>query len=148
MARSRLLVIAVALVGLSLCRARLVAAQEPQPAPAPAPAAPAAPAVDSNTLYVGDWEFTAQQRERDVEGDWRINYSNGRFTGLVAIQGGPGTSPISQMTVRDHYRNFRITAYFNNEEYTFSGHLDNPVSITGTLETRDGIVRMRARKRG
>jgi hypothetical protein len=147
---SRPLAIVVAAAALSLCRAGLAAAQDPQPAPAAAapPAAPAAPAVDSNTLYVGDWVFTTQLRERSVDGTWRINYGNGRFTGVVTIQGGPAPSPISQMSVRDRFRNVRITAYFNNEEYTFTGHLDNPVNISGTLQTRDGIWRMRAQKRG
>ncbi|MFI5207038.1 MAG: hypothetical protein ACHQU8_03170 [Gemmatimonadales bacterium] len=151
MSRSRPLVLTVALALLSLCPAGLAVAQEPQPAPAPAaapPAAAAAPAVDSNTLYVGDWVFTAQLRDNTIDGTWRINYANGRFTGVVTIPGEPAPSPISQMSVRDHFRNVRITAYFNSEEYTFTGRLDNPVNINGTLQTRNGIGRMRAQKRG
>jgi hypothetical protein len=138
------------IIALSIGSARLLRAQEPQPAPAPAaaaPAAPAAPAVDSNELWVGEWEFTSQFRDSTVSGLWRINYGGGRFTGMVVIPGVP-PSPISAMGVRDHFRNFSLTAYFNGDAFTFSGHLDNPRTVNGTLSTRGGMGRMRAQKRG
>ena len=115
----------------------------PAPAAAPAPAPPAAPAVDSNGLWVGEWEYSAQLRDSTIDGLWRINYANGRFTGVVMIPGMP-PSPISSMSVRDHFRNFSLTAYFNNDAFTFSGHLDNPRNVTGTLSIRGGIGRLRA----
>ena len=101
--------------------------QEPAPAPAPAPtspaqaaapAAPAAPAVDSNLLWVGDWDYTAQLRDSTIEGVWRINYTNGRFSGIAQRSGKP-PAPISSITVRDHYRNITLTVYFDGESYTF-----------------------------
>ena len=46
-------------------RALPALAQDPQPAAAPAPAAPA---VDSNMMYVGDWDFTAQLRDSTIAG--------------------------------------------------------------------------------
>ena len=147
MAPARSLVSALAVVVLSLSCAGLALAQEPQPAPAPPVAAPAAPAVDSNDLWVGDWDFTAQANDAQMDGVWRINYANGRFTGVVAIPGHP-PAPISAMTVRDHYRNFSLTAYFNGESYVFSGRLDNPRTVSGTMTIRGGIGRMRAQKRG
>lgn len=160
MIRSRPLILALAVVALSLHRAGLAVAQEPQPAAAP-PAAPAAtPAVDSNMLWTGDWDFSAQTRDSTFEGTWRINYSNGQFTGTVAmIQATANMSgntsrlgfppaPVSAMSVRDHFRNFQLTVYFNGESYTFSGHLDNANRITGSLSSRGGIGRLRAQRRG
>jgi hypothetical protein len=160
MARTHPSVLAVAVIALSLGSAGLASAQDPQPAPAPAAAAPAAPAVDSNLLWTGDWDFSAQMRDSTYDGVWRINYANGQFTGTVAlVQATANTSggsmriglppaPVSTMTVRDHFRNFQLTVFFNGESFTFSGHLDNPTRITGSLSTRGGIGRLRAQKRG
>ena len=150
--------VAAGLLFVLAARAVPAWSQEPAPAPAPPNPAPSAPAVDSNMLYVGDWDFTAELRDSTVEGAWRINYANGRFTGVVAlasitphsgasVRPGLPPSPISSMSVRDHYRNFTLTAYFNNESYVFSGHLDNPRTVTGTLSIRGGIGRLRALKR-
>jgi hypothetical protein len=147
MVRSRPLVLALAVAALTLHHAGLAVAQDPQPAPAAPAAAPAAPAVDSNALWEGDWDFTAQANDSQMDGVWRINDANGRFTGVVAIPGHP-PAPISAMTVRDHYRNFSLTAYFNGESYVFSGRLDNPRTVSGTMTIRGGIGRMRAQKRG
>lgn len=153
MYRLRPPVLALAVIALSVGRAGLARAQDPQPAPA-------APAVDSNLLWTGDWDFSAQMRDSTYEGSWRLNYSNGQFTGTVAL--GQATSnttggsyriglppaPVSAMTVRDHFRNFQLTVFFNGESFTFSGHLDNPTRISGSLSTRGGIGRLRAQKRG
>ncbi|MFI5280349.1 MAG: hypothetical protein ACHQU1_07630 [Gemmatimonadales bacterium] len=160
MTRSRQLVLALAVTSLSLGGAGLAVAQEPQPAPAPAAAPPAAPAVDSNLLWTGDWEFSAQMRDSTYDGVWRINYANGQFTGTVALiqatnnttgntyRTGLPPAPVSAMSVRDHFRNFQLTVYFNSESFTFSGHLDNPTRITGSMSSRGGIGRLRAQKRG
>jgi hypothetical protein len=152
MTRARSLVIAMAAVALSLSRAGLALAQDPQPAPAPAaaaPATPAAPAVDSNELYVGEWDWTAQLRDSSISGLWRISYANGRFTGTVVLATpGMPPSPVSAMSVRDHFRNFSLTTYFNGDPFTFSGHLDNPRNVNGTMSTRGGMGRLRAQKRG
>jgi len=112
-------------------------AQEQQQAPA---------AVDSNQFYVGDWDFSAQTRDSSVSGVWRINYANGRFTGIVARPGQP-PSPIRSFTLRD-MRNFTLSVDFNSETWTFTGHLDNAHNITGSVSTRGGIGRLRAQKRG
>jgi hypothetical protein len=148
MARNHTLTQVAALLLLALVgRAVPAWSQEPVPAPTPAaaPAPPAAPAVDSNLLWVGDWDYTAQLRDSTIEGVWRINYTNGRFSGIAQRSGKP-PAPISSISVRDHYRNITLTAYFDGESYTFSGHLDNPRTITGMLTTR-GMARFRAVKR-
>lgn len=138
MYRVRPPVLAIAVIALSVTGAGLARAQDPQPAPA------AAPAVDSNTIYVGDWSFSAGTRDSAIAGFWRIVYTNGRFSGVIQRTGQP-PAPISSITVRDHYRNITITAFFNGESYTFSGHLDNPQTINGMLTTR-GMSRFRAVK--
>lgn len=157
MYRVRPPVLAVAVIALSLGRAGVARAQDTPPAPA---ATPVAPAVDSNLLWTGDWDFSAQTRDSTFDGSWRLNYSSGQFTGTVVLAQatsnlGGGTrrtgfppAPVSAMSVRDHFRNFLLTVYFNGEAYTFSGHLDNPNRITGTYSTRGGIGRLRAQKRG
>lgn len=110
-------------------------------------AAPPAPAVDSNELWVGEWEFNAQFRDTSIAGLWRISYGGGRFSGQVLLERLP-PSPISNMTVRDHFKNMSLTAYFNGDAYNFTGHLDNMRSVSGTLGTRAGIGRLRAQRRG
>ena len=152
MTRTRTAAFATALVLMLAGPARLALAQEQpaQPAPAAPPppsAAPEVPAVDSNQLWVGEWDYTAQLRDSTVEGLWRINYANGRFTGTVTIPRQP-PAPISSMSLRDHYRNMQFTVYFNSEPYVFSGRLDNLRNISGTLTIRGGIGRLRAQKRG
>jgi hypothetical protein len=136
---------AAVFIALSLGGVRVARAQDPQPAPAAA--APAAPAVDSNEMFIGEWEFTAQFRDSSVTGLWRINYAGGHFTGTVLMPGVP-PSPINSMTVRDHFRNFSLTAYFNGDRFDFSGHLDNPRTVSGTMSTRGGMGRLRAQRRG
>ncbi len=160
MTRARSLVLAVAIVALTLSRGGLAVAQDSPPAPAPPAAPPAAPALDSNMLWTGDWDFSAQMRDSTYDGTWRIIYANGRFTGSVAMsqatsnlsgatyRTGLPPAPVSAMAVRDHFRSFQLTVYFNSESFTFSGHLDNPTRITGSLSTRGGIGRLRAQKRG
>jgi hypothetical protein len=149
MTRAQSPAIALAFIALSLGRAGTAVAQDPQPTPAPAaaPAAPAVPAVDSNEFYVGEWDFSAQFRDSTINGLWRINYLNGHFNGTVLLPGMP-PSPISGMTVRDHFRTVSLSAYFNGEQWSFSGHLDNPRTVSGTMSTRGGMGRLRAQRRG
>jgi hypothetical protein len=104
-----------------------------------------APAVDSAQMYVGDWDWTAGNGERAVDGIWRINYANGRFTGIVARPGVP-VAPIGSFTLRNG-REFTMTVDFNGEAWTFSGRLDNVRNISGTLSRRGGMDRVRAQKR-
>ena len=121
---------------LALAGAAPLRAQDTTKAPAPG--------LDSAQLYVGDWDFTVGRRDSTISGVWRINYTNGRFSGIAQRSGKP-PAPISSITVRDHYRNITLTVYFDGESYTFSGHLDNPRTITGMLTTR-GMARFRAVK--
>jgi len=126
---------------LLVAGAAVAAAQEPVPAPAPAPA------VDSNTAFIGDWDYTANVNDSQIEGAWRLNYANGRFTGSLVVPNNPPV-PVSSVSVSNHFRNISITVYVNGEAYVFAGRLDNPQNINGTLTTRGGVGRMRARRRG
>lgn len=103
------------------------------------------PGLDSAQMYVGDWDWSSGSGDRAVEGVWRINYANGRFTGIVARQGVP-VSPISSFTLRNG-REFTLLCDFNGEVWTFTGRLDNARNISGTLSRRGGIDRLRAQKR-
>jgi len=103
------------------------------------------PGVDSAQMYVGDWDFTVGRRDSSISGVWRINYANGRFTGIVARPGMP-VAPISSFTLRNG-REFVLTVDFNGEVWTFSGRLENARNITGTLSTHGSIDRLRAQKR-
>jgi len=116
-------------------------AQDSAKAPAPAPA----PGVDSAQMYVGDWDWTAGAGDRLVDGVWRINYANGRFTGIVARPGIP-TTPITSFTLRNG-REFTLMCDFNGETWTFTGRLDNARNASGTLSRHGGMDRVRAQKR-
>jgi hypothetical protein len=136
MSRSRVLVAAVTCLAL---------AGAAVPARAQDSARAAAPGVDSAQMYVGDWDCSAGSGERAVEGVWRINYLNGRFTGIVARPGVP-VAPISSFTLRNG-REFTLIVDFNSETWTFAGRLDNVRRISGTLSRHGGIDRLRAEKR-
>ena len=138
MSRLGVLLSAVATCAVLAAPAR---AQDTTKAP---PAAPA-PGADSAQMYVGDWDWTAGTGERLVDGVWRINYANGRFTGIVARPGMPVT-PISSFTLRNG-REFTLICDFNGETFTFSGRLDNVRNASGTLSRRGGMDRLRAQKR-
>ena len=130
------LVVAAALVG-----SRALLAQDAAAAPAPA-----APRVDSAAMWAGDWDFQIQLRDSTIGGGWRLNYVQGRFTGIVA-RPGLAPSPIRAFTLRGT-RDMTLTVDWNGELYTFSGHLDTPRTITGTVSAHGGIGRLRASKRG
>jgi hypothetical protein len=149
MTRIRLPLVAAAAALVLAGHAAPALAQDPQPAPAAAPApAPAPPAVDSNLLWAGDWDFQAQKRDATISGAWRLTYANGQFTGVVALEGMP-PSPVRGVTIRNHFRDFELRVDFNSETYVFTGHLDNSYTINGTLSTMGGgLGRMRASKRG
>ncbi len=117
------------------------------PAAAAAPAAPARPAVDSNALWAGDWDFQIQLRDSTIGGGWRLNYVDGHFSGIVARPGVP-PSPIRSFIVRPNGRDMTLSVDWNGEEYVFSGHLENVRNITGQVSFRGGIGRLRAQKRG
>ena len=145
MSRNRL----YATLGLAFAAAGAFALPAQAQAPAAAPAAPAsaAPAaVDSNTLWAGDWDFTMQLRDSTIGGGWRLNYIQNHFSGIVARPGLP-PSPIKSFTVRGS-RDMTMTVDWNGEIYTFSGHLENQRNITGTVSGHGGIGRLRAQKRG
>jgi hypothetical protein len=109
--------------------------------------APAPAAVDSNALYAGDWDFTIQLRDSTIGGGWRLNYVQGRFSGIVARPGVP-PSPVKEFTVRENSkRDMRLVVDWNGEEYVFTGRLENVRNITGTVSYRGGIGRLRAQKR-
>lgn len=110
--------------------------------------APAPAAVDSNALFAGDWDFTIQLRDSTIGGGWRLNYVQGRFSGIVARPGVP-PSPVKEFTVRENSkRDMRLVVDWNGEEYVFTGRLENVRNITGTVSYRGGIGRLRAQKRG
>ena len=139
MSRSSVMISAV-VTGMALAAVTTPArAQDTTTAPAPAPA------VDSALMYVGDWEWVAGSGERLVEGVWRLNYANGRFTGIVARPGIP-TTPLGSFTLRNG-REFTLTCDFNGEIWTFTGRLENARNVSGTLSRRGGIDRLRAQKR-
>jgi hypothetical protein len=110
-------------------------------------AAPARAAVDSNTFFAGDWDFQIQERDSTIGGGWRVNYVDGRFTGIVARPGVP-PSPIKSFVVRPNHRDMTMSVDWNGEEYVFTGHLENARNITGSVSFRGGIGRLRAQKRG
>ena len=134
------LALAVAFAG-----SRAIPALAQETPPAAPPAAPAAPAVDSNALWAGDWDFQIQLRDSTIGGGWRVNYVQGRFTGIVARPGLP-PSPIRAFTLRTK-RDMTLTVDWNGELYTFTGHLESPRTITGTVSAHGGIGRLRANKR-
>ena len=140
MSSKRLLVSLVLAAALGGARAGL--AQNP-PVPAPAPAAAS---VDSAAMWAGDWDFQLQLRDSTIGGGWRLNYVQGHFTGIVA-RPGLAPSPIRSFTLRSN-RDMTLTVDWNGEMYTFSGHLDSPRNITGTVSAHGGIGRLRASKRG
>lgn len=142
MSRNRL----YATLGLTIVALGASASTALAQAPAAAPAAPAPAAVDSNTLWAGDWDFTMQLRDSTIGGGWRLNYVQSRFSGIVARPGLP-PSPIKSFTLRGA-RDMTMTVDWNGEIYTFTGHLENPRNITGTISGRGGIGRLRAQKRG
>lgn len=115
-------------------------AQEAQPAAA-------APAVDSNAFWAGDWDFQIQLRDSTIGGGWRLNYVQGRFSGIVARPGVP-PAPIRSFVVRTNKKDMTLTVDWNGEEYVFNGHLENARSISGNVSYRGGIGRLRATKRG
>ena len=148
LSRNRLYVVlglsATALIGGA---AQAQAQQPPAPPAAPAPAPAAAPAaVDSNALWAGDWDFTIQLRDSTIGGGWRINYIAGHFTGIVARPGLP-PSPVRSFTLRGT-KDMTLAVDWNGELYTFTGHLENPRNISGTVSAHGGIGRLRATKRG
>lgn len=131
-------------VALALGGALPALAQEPAP-PAPPPAPAASETPDSNLAFVGDWDFSAQSRDRTVEGMFRINYAGGRVTGVVATPGQPPV-PIRSFVLRNA-RDFSMTCDLNGETWTFTGRLENPRNISGNLSTRGSIGRLRVQKR-
>jgi hypothetical protein len=145
MSRNRLIVsLTVALVAAG-SQAAVARAQTPEPAAAAA--APARPAVDSNAMWAGDWDFQIQLRDSTIGGGWRLNYVDGRFSGIVARPGVP-PSPIRSFTLRTNKRDMQLTVDWNGEEYVFTGRLENARNIQGQVSFRGGIGRLRAQKRG
>ena len=100
---------------------------------------------DSMMLFTGDWDWTANLRDSTVSGAWRVNYANGRFTGVVT-RPGMAPQPIKSFTVRG--RTFTLTADWNGDMYTFQGTLENPRNASGTFTTRGSLGRLRIQKRG
>ena len=119
------------------------AAPQAQAQSAPATVAPAP--VDSGPMWVGDWDFTAQLGDQSIQGAFRVNYANEVFSGVVARPGFP-VGPIKSFRLRSG-REFLMEVEWNGEPYTFSGRLDNPRRISGTVGYRGGIGRLRAEKR-
>ena len=132
---------------LSLAAALIVVsgraqAQTPQPA-----AEPARPAVDSNAMWAGDWDFQIQLRDSTIGGGWRLNYVDGHFSGIVARPGVP-PSPIRSFRIGNNKRDMTLSVDWNGEEYVFTGRLENARNIQGQVSFRGGIGRLRAQKRG
>jgi hypothetical protein len=139
---TRYRVLAAVAVAFGLPGSRLLPAQN-RDAP---PASAAAPLADSVAAFTGDWGFTIQFRDSTIGGGWRINHADGRFTGIVSRPGVP-PSPIRSFSVRNG-RDMTLSVEWKGEPYTFTGHLENPRNITGSVSYRGGTGQFRAQKRG
>ena len=67
MSRNRLILSLALVLAAIAAKAGKAQAQTPQPA-----AEPARPAVDSNALWAGDWDFQIQLRDSTIGGGWRL----------------------------------------------------------------------------
>lgn len=132
-------------VAALLTLAATARAQNPTPAPAPAPAAAPA-AVDTNALWAGDWDYQINWRDSTIEGTMRIVYSGGRFTGTVTRSGVP-PAPVRSFSLSKNKRDMNLSVDWNGQEVRFSGHMENPRSITGQASMTGGFGRLIVRKR-
>ncbi len=132
-------------VALSLGTAQAALAQDPAAPPAPAPAAAPA-AVDSNQMWVGEWEYQLNWRDSTIEGTMRVNLSGTRFTGTVTRSGIP-PAPFRSFSLSKNHKDMSASVDWNGQDVHFNGHMENPRSVTGQASMTGSFGRLIMRKR-